>query len=449
MRKIIYRGILSEKSQEEAADDTARICRDERDGDRVTEFAHMRLRKINSGNVKHRFARSVDDRRAPPDIAVRAVVCVYPVEYRERARARHGSQKHQLRDLFGKTDRTKHGFYRVCKVCGCARHAERFDCDHDREQVGEYIDSKVHGLARAAYKTAVGLALANEREQKNDKKKYGDYVCAHDVTSLASADRTRLARERMPFFLDPRRAARREIFFDEEGEMLPSGADSASSTTRFLRGRSKMRAHSLTPIMPISVERTVATSEGKRKSAGLAEPAVARMPMTVVGRICKLVAEMTVSIIMSVEARGEPLSMRLMAVIAMGVAAFPKPKRLAETFIVMYLRVSTSQDGNSREITGRSRRSSPRDKPSRSMSAKNPSQNAYSAKRLSDSSTAPCAPVIMELTAAAGSVKIISPSEADSITSQIIAMLYCMKTHARYITATKTIKVFIRPERIA
>ena len=175
--------------------------------------------------------------------------------------------------------------------------------------------------------------------------------------------------------------------------------------------------------MPMAVERTVATSEGKRKSAGLAEPAVARIPITVVGSSCRLVAEITVSIIISVVARGEPVSMRLIADIAMGVAALPRPKRLAEKFIVINLRVSVSDEGNRRDITGRSSFSSPRDKPSRSISEKNPSQNAYSASRLSDSSTAPCAPVIMEFTAAAGSVNIINPSDALSIISHIIAMV--------------------------
>ncbi len=131
---------------------------------------------------------------------------------------------------------------------------------------------------------------------------------------------------------------------------------------------------------------------------------------------------MTVSMIMSVDALPLPSSMPLMAFIAMGVAALPSPSRLAETFIVMYLRVCASHEGKRREITGRSRRSSPRDSPSFSMSAKNPSQNAYSAMRLSDSSTAPCAPVIMAFTAAAGSVKIISPSDAASMSSHIIAM---------------------------
>lgn len=208
--------------------------------------------------------------------------------------------------------------------------------------------------------------------------------------------------------------------------MLPSGAEVEISVLFFLRGRSKIFEQILTPTMPISVESTVATSDGKRKSAGFAEPAVARMPITVVGKICRLVAEMTVSIIISVEALGLPLSMRLIADIAMGVAALPSPSRFAETFIVMYFRVSTSHDGKSRDMTGRSNRSKPRDSPSRSISAKNPSQNAYSAKRLSESSTAPCAPSIMELTAAAGFVNSISPSDAESMTSQIIAMLYCM-----------------------
>ena len=189
------------------------------------------------------------------------------------------------------------------------------------------------------------------------------------------------------------------------------------------RGRSKILAHILTPTMPMNVDSTVATSEGNRKSAGLAEPAVARMPMTVVGSSCRLVAEITVSIIMSVEARGEPVSMRLMADIAMGVAALPSPSRLAEKFMVMNLRVSVSHEGNKREMTGRSSFSSPRDNPSFSINEKNPSQNAYSASRLSDSSTAPCAPDIMELTAAAGSVNIISPNDALSIINQIIAMV--------------------------
>ena len=175
--------------------------------------------------------------------------------------------------------------------------------------------------------------------------------------------------------------------------------------------------------MPMAVDSTVATREGKRKSAGFIEPAVARMPITVVGSSCRLVAEITVSIIMSVVARGEPVSMRFIADIAMGVAALPSPKRFAEKFIVMYLRVSVSQDGNNREITGRSNFSRPRDSPSRSISEKNPSQNAYSASRLSESSTAPCAPVIIELTAAAGFVKIISPREAQSIINHIIAMV--------------------------
>ncbi len=48
---------------------------------------------------------------------------------------------------------------------------------------------------------------------------------------------------------------------------------------------SKILEQSFTPTMPITVESTVAISDGKRKSAGFAEPAVARMPMTVVGRI--------------------------------------------------------------------------------------------------------------------------------------------------------------------
>ena len=175
--------------------------------------------------------------------------------------------------------------------------------------------------------------------------------------------------------------------------------------------------------MPMSVDSTVATRDGKRKSAGFAEPAVARMPITVVGSICRLVAEMTVSIIISVEARLSPVSMRLIAVIAMGVAALPNPKRFAETFIVMYLRVSASLDGNSREMTGRKSRSSTRDSPSFSMSEKKPSQNAYSASRLSDSSTAPCAPSTIAFTAAAGFVNIISPSDAASIINHIIAMV--------------------------
>lgn len=184
--------------------------------------------------------------------------------------------------------------------------------------------------------------------------------------------------------------------------------------------------HSFTPIIPISVDSTVATSDGNKKSAGFAEPAVARMPITVVGNICKLVAESTVSIIISVDALRLPLSIRFIAFIAMGVAALPSPSMFAEMFIVMNFRVSVSADGNSRTITGRKSRSSPRDKPSFSINEKNPSQNAYNAKRLSESSTAPCAPVTIELTAADGSVNNISPSDAAIMINQIIATVYYM-----------------------
>lgn len=191
--------------------------------------------------------------------------------------------------------------------------------------------------------------------------------------------------------------------------------------------RSNSFEQSFTPTMPISVDSVVATRAGKRKSVGLAEPTVARKPITVVGSSCKLVADITVSIIISVEAVRSPLSISFIAFIAIGVAALPSPKRLAEKFIVIYFRVCSSLDGNSRLVMGRSSFSSMRDKPSRSTSEKNPSQNPYKATRLRDSSTALFAPEIIAFTALVGLVNRDIDNAATSIKNQIIVIAYCMR----------------------
>lgn len=184
-----------EKPEEEAPDDTAGVRRDERDGYSIAQAADMRLRKIDRRDVKDRFARTVNDRRAPPDIAVRSVGLVYAVEYRERARARYRTEKQQLGELFRKSDFAEHGREHVGKVRRRARYAERLDRDHHREQVRENVDSQVDGLPRAVDESAVGLAPPEERQQQYDEEYYGYYVRAHVFfTSAAAAAAARAAR---------------------------------------------------------------------------------------------------------------------------------------------------------------------------------------------------------------------------------------------------------------
>ena len=94
--------------------------------------------------------------------------------------------------------------------------------------------------------------------------------------------------------------------------------------------------------MPITVDNIVAITEAGKNDAGEAEPCDERIPMTVDGRSCKDVAEMTIIIIIFVDAYFFlPTDRRFIAFIPIGVAAFPNPKRLADIFIVMYFSVSS------------------------------------------------------------------------------------------------------------
>ena len=83
-------------------------------------------------------------------------------------------------------------------------------------------------------------------------------------------------------------------------------------------------------VTPITVEAMFATIHGNKKSAAFAEPCAARMLITVVGRICRLVAEITTIIITLVFALGCSSPSSLMDEIPIGVAAFPRPIRFAD-----------------------------------------------------------------------------------------------------------------------
>ena len=86
---------------------------------------------------------------------------------------------------------------------------------------------------------------------------------------------------------------------------MPAAFTFSAFLRRVLRNKKPI---DLTSTTPNTVLTTVATVAGNRKSAGLTDPCVARNPITVVGNSCKLVAEITVSMIMFCEARFSPVS---------------------------------------------------------------------------------------------------------------------------------------------
>lgn len=177
-------------------------------------------------------------------------------------------------------------------------------------------------------------------------------------------------------------------------------------------------------MIPTIVLVTVAAMQGSRKSAGFAEPAAARMEMTVEGNICRLVAEMTTSIIMLVVAIAllRPRFIEPTAPIPMGVAAFPSPSRFALMFIETYFSVSALSPLNSRLTTGRSSRASLSAMPVPSRTSNRPSHIPYSATSVSASDTAPFAPVIIEERTADGSAKISAAIEISIIIIQMKAI---------------------------
>ena len=126
--------------------------------------------------------------------------------------------------------------------------------------------------------------------------------------------------------------------------------------------------------MPITVLITVAIVAGAKKSAGLTEPWVARNPITVVGSSCRLVADITVSIIMFCDALVPPSSISFIAFIAMGVAALPSPKRFAAMFMVTYLPPFSLSPGKRNFTTGRKSLPKRSASPIFSIMPKSPSQ---------------------------------------------------------------------------
>lgn len=177
---------------------------------------------------------------------------------------------------------------------------------------------------------------------------------------------------------------------------------------------------SFTPATPMTVLETVAAVQGSRKSAGSADPAAARSPMTVDGNSCRLVADMTISMIMFGDAFLASFSYGFMlptAPMPMGVAALPSPSRLALMFMEMYFSVSSLSPLNSSRTTGRSTRASLSDTPVDSRISNTPSHMPYSATRLSASVTESFAPVIIASRAADGSVKSSTVTDASMIKS--------------------------------
>ena len=111
---------------------------------------------------------------------------------------------------------------------------------------------------------------------------------------------------------------------------------------------------------------------------------------------------MTISIIMLMLAFALPTSMLLIARIAIGVAAFPKPSIFALMFIVMNLLVSADDPGNRNFTTGRKSFASRFEIPVFSNIEKNPSHNAYSAQSRIAKFTASKLPFVIAVTAVPG-----------------------------------------------
>jgi len=155
-------------------------------------------------------------------------------------------------------------------------------------------------------------------------------------------------------------------------------------------------------------------------SNGDAAPAAARTDAMVVGRSWMEAVFMTTSIHSSSEAR--PPARRAMpfaALIPAGVAAFPRPRRLALTFSDREDIISSSreQPGNSRDRRGDKSRDSPADMPHCCISSITALHRQRLPVMLRQKLTAAWAPSITELPAAA-----VSPLKAAA------------RLHARYTT---------------
>ena len=325
------KGGRSDDAAEVAADDVAEEGRHEREGDGVAQVLDVGAREVDGGHVEHRFAGAVDDGGAPTDEPVRAVDVVDVLEHGQTARARERTQQHEL----GAFARDAHGFQRGGHHARHRRrraaHAEHLACDHDGNEIGQHVHHQFQRAGRALDERRISVRAAGERDE-HDGYEYERYDVERHASVLTSSLRAR---------------------------RLPAAVMSR------------------TPSTPSKVLLTVAAIQGRRKSAGSAEPAAARSPTTVDGNICKLVADSTTSIIMLGEALVGAFSSGRMvrtALMPMGVAALPSPRRLALTFMAMYFSVSSLSPLNSSLTSGRSRCASLSAMPVFSSTPNSPSQ---------------------------------------------------------------------------
>jgi hypothetical protein len=178
--------------------------------------------------------------------------------------------------------------------------------------------------------------------------------------------------------------------------------------------------------MPNTVESAVAIIHGIKKSDGLTEPCVARIPITVEGNSCNEVDDITTSIIILRLALPPSPLMEFTARTAIGVEAFPSPKIFADIFSVMNFCVSAPLPGNKKRTAGRRILARRFAIPVRSSTEKKPSQNAYSATSSIASRTASCDPFTIAATAADGFAKSSVPTLESNIKSHILPITVTM-----------------------
>ena len=89
----------------------------------------------------------------------------------------------------------------------------------------------------------------------------------------------------------------------------------------------------LTKDIPMTVDATVAIMLAGKNDTGAAAPRATRIAITVPGSSCREVEDSTSAIIMSVLALSAPSSRAQTALMPIGVAALPSPRKFAEIFI--------------------------------------------------------------------------------------------------------------------
>ena len=230
--KYAQRSGDSEDSAEKAPQYKAEKISDEGNQDGLCEF-FLAACEIDCGDEEDGFAGAVGDAGAAADVAVGAEGSKDLGQERGGAAAREWLDEDKFSDLGRNAEEGKEGGERLRKACGEAALFKEFGEDEDRDEVGKEGNDEGNGAFYALGEAVIEFDAAKEGIDKEDKEEKRD---------------------------------------NESGVFHE----------RFLVRK--------TSAAPSTVEKRVASRVGRMISAGEAEPAAARRAMTVVGRICRLVA---------------------------------------------------------------------------------------------------------------------------------------------------------------